>query len=225
MAYFQPLLSTKLKPKFLQKGKISGMYCDALLENAEMIQAIGMMYDPEQPVCDSDPPITYEEPPDQYFTYLTAPMSGTFGSRVSIKDIATIQACYIGNRCTGLAFTFTMGRIEILGQWFECTGRHTSLFNSTRNKNFKGLRFQLHISSHITVVRSVTILHAHNHDASVEGAVMDAMYSVSPFVFPTNRSLLIYLRILSNGFTRHELMKYGFAGIRAVEAYRSVCQN
>lgn len=140
------------------------------------------MYDPDQPVCGFDQPVTDEGPQTQYSTHLTAPRSGTFGSAVKLEDVAAIHACYVGDRCTGLAFTLAMGRIEILGQWFECTGQHSVLYNSAIDKEFKGLRFRLHGAPHIAVVFSVTVLHAHSHDVFAEDAIKDAMCDVSRFL-------------------------------------------
>jgi hypothetical protein len=82
-----------------------------------------MMYDPNQPLCNSDKPIMddeEEDPQNQYSSTLAASPSGTFGSKVVLKDIVTIQTCYINDRCTGLAFTLATGMVEILGQ---CTGQ------------------------------------------------------------------------------------------------------
>ncbi|KAF2271231.1 uncharacterized protein EI97DRAFT_446787 [Westerdykella ornata] len=189
IARFQPLI--ELKPELLQTGKISGLYYDALRVSSQRLQTIGVMEDPNQPVYNTDQAVIPEDSPNQYSTNLTASVSGTFGSSVVVKDITTIQACYIRERCTGLAFTLAKGRVEILGQWFECTGQHSLLFNSTSDRDPKGLRFHLQGASHIAVVNNVTILYAEGDNGSVEGldndsaegAVKDAKCSLTKYTF------------------------------------------
>lgn len=190
IASFRPfLMSSQLKPKLLQKGKISGVYCDALRKRSKSLLTFGMMYDPSQPVCNSDQSMIHQEPPNQYPESLTTASTGIFDSKVTIKDIAIIRSCYIGARCTGLAFTLSNGVVEILGQWFECTGRHTLLFNRTTNQSFIGIRFHLDGAPFNAMVRNVTILYS---DVFVEGTVKDAMCFVS--AFPTKRPRLTFTK-------------------------------
>jgi hypothetical protein len=69
----------------------------------------------------------------------------------------------------------------ILGQWFECTGHHSLLFDSNSTKDFNGLRFQLQGGPHNAVVRCVTTLSAGSHGVAMEGVSKDAMCFVSNF--------------------------------------------
>jgi hypothetical protein len=181
MAYFRPMLTAPLKPKLLRKGKISGIYYDALQQmRSRRLQNIGIMYDPNQRVSNSDHPQTHDISPNDSFTCLAAPMSGTFFSRVVLKDVSTIRSCYVGGRCTGLTLTFAMGIVETLGQWFECIGSHNLLFDSAANDGFQGLQFELDGQSHLAVVRRVTVLHGDNFGVYLDGTVKRAKYSVSP---------------------------------------------
>ncbi|OAL42570.1 hypothetical protein IQ07DRAFT_340507 [Pyrenochaeta sp. DS3sAY3a] len=112
------------------------------------------MYDPYQTIFESCQPVGAP----RYLSDLVAPPSGTFASRVVMKDIITVRACYLGDRCTGMAFTFAMDRVEILGQWFECTGHHELIFDTVSDKYLTGLQFELHGPYHEPVVRKVTLL-------------------------------------------------------------------
>ena len=131
-------------------------------------------------VSNSDHPPSHDISPSDSLTYLTAPMAGTFFSRVVLKDVSTIRSCYVGGRCTGLTLTFAMGMVETLGQWFECTGSHNLLFDSAADDGFQGLKFELDGQSHLAVVRRVTVLHGDDSGVSLDGIVKLAKYSVSP---------------------------------------------
>lgn len=89
-----------------------------------------------------------------------------------------IQACYLGDRCTGITLTLTDDRVEVLGQWFECTGRHDLLFDVTRDGIFTGLRFELCGLPYSTVVR-VTLLTTGMSINYARDLVQDAKYDVS----------------------------------------------
>jgi hypothetical protein len=139
-------------------------------------------------------------------TSIAAPPSGTFASKVVIKDMVKIQACYRGARCTGMAFSFANNRVEILGQWFEYAGRHELLFDVISNRRFTGLRFELHGSDYNTVVRKVTSLTTETGNTHVPDMAQDAKYYVSTPI------LIVYFqltmsRILLFGYTPHCLMK------------------
>jgi hypothetical protein len=125
----------------------------------------------------SDQLISYEIPP--FSVHLTAPPSGTFASKIILKDILRIHVCYRMNHCTGMTFTFVDGKVETLGQWFECTGQHDLLFDMTINKKFTGLQFELHGESHCAVVRRVTLLGAKIGTMSSADTVLYAKSFVS----------------------------------------------
>jgi hypothetical protein len=159
---------------------ISGIYCNAQWERIQNFESIGITYIPDQKVVGTNGETTYDLL--QYDSSLRAPPTGTFASKVVLKDIFTIRACYMSNRCTGMAFTFAMGRTEILGQWFECTGRHDLIFDTAiGDRDLLGLRFQLHGPRHKAVVRKVMLLTTEPGDVSPEEPFLDAKCPVSSF--------------------------------------------
>jgi hypothetical protein len=139
----------------------------------------------------------------EYATSLAAPPSGLFASEAILKNMFRIQTCYRGDRCTGMTLTLADDRVEVLGQWFECIGRHELLFDSTIDGIFKGLRFELCGSPYSTVVRKVTLLTTEMSINYAEDLVQDAKYHVSIV------SLIVWIfnfdafRILSYGYTQH----------------------
>lgn len=135
------------------------------------------LYDPNKTIISPSLPIFPET--QEYTTDLTAPPSGLFASRVVIKDVSRILACYRGDRCTGITLTSTDGGVEVLGQWFECTGRHDLLFDVTRDGIFTGLRFELCGLPYSTVVRKVTLLTTEMSINYAGNLVQDAKYHVS----------------------------------------------
>jgi hypothetical protein len=135
------------------------------------------MYDPNKTIISPSQPIFPET--QEYTTNLIGPPLGLFASRVVIKDMFRIQACYRGDRCTGITLTLTDDRVEVLGQWFECTGRHVLLFDVTRDGTFTGLRFELCGLFYSAVVRKVTLLTAETSTNHAGDFVRDVKYYVS----------------------------------------------
>jgi hypothetical protein len=149
-------MTSNLTTKILHRGEISGIYCNALRECSGRLESFGLIYDPNKTIINPSQPILPET--QEYTTNLAAPPMGLFASKVVVRNVSRIQACYRGDRCTGMTLTLTDDRVEVLGQWFECTGRLDLLFDVTRDKIFTGLRFELCGLPSSTVVRKVTLL-------------------------------------------------------------------
>jgi hypothetical protein len=170
-------MSSDLSTKILHSGNISGIYCNALRECSGGFQSFGLMYDPNKMIISPSQPIFPET--QGFTTNLIGPPLGLFASRVVIKDMFRIQACYRGDRCTGITLTLTDNRVEVLGQWFECTGRHDLLFDVTRDGIFTGLRFELSGLPYSAVVRKVTLLTTEMSINYAGDLIQDAKYYVS----------------------------------------------
>jgi hypothetical protein len=170
-------MTSNLSTKILHRGNISGIYCNALRECSGRLESFGLIYDPNKTIINPSQPILPET--QEYATYLAAPPSGLFASKVVVKNVFRIQACYRGDRCTGMTLTLTDDRVEVLGQWFECTGRHDLLFDVTRDRIFTGLRFELCGPPYSTVVRKVTLLTKEMSINYAGDLIQDAKHYVS----------------------------------------------
>lgn len=170
-------MTSGLTPKILHRGRISGIYCNALRDCSGKLESFGLIYDPSETIIDSSQPILQET--QQYATNLAAPPSGTFASSVLVEDVFTIRTCYRGDRCTGITLTSIDGRVHVLGQWLECTGRHDVVFDMNRDGNFCGLLFELCGPPYSTVVRKVSLLTTEPSISSMGVLLQDAKDSVS----------------------------------------------
>jgi hypothetical protein len=170
-------MTPNLTTKTLYRGEISGIYCNALRERSGRLESFGLLYDPNKTIIEPSESIVPET--QEYATSLAAPPSGLFASKVVVQTMSRIQTCYRGDRCTGMTLTLTNDRVEVLGQWFECTDRHDLLFDATRDGIFTGLRFELCGPPHSTVVRKVALLTTEMSISYVGDLVQDAKFDVS----------------------------------------------
>jgi hypothetical protein len=136
--------------------EISGIYCNAPQKRSGNFKSFGLIYDPNKTIINPSQAILPET--QEFATRLAAPPSEVFASKVVVKNMFRIQACYQGDRCKGMTLTLTDDRVKVLGQWFECSSHHDLLFDITRNRDFTRLRFKLCGPPHRTVVRRVTLL-------------------------------------------------------------------
>jgi hypothetical protein len=170
-------MTPNLTTRILHRGNISGIYCNELRENSGKLESFGLIYNPEKTIIHPSQPILLET--QEYATSLAAPPSGLFGSKVVVRNVFRIQTCYHGDRCTGMMLALTDGRVEVLGQWFECTGRHDIIFDANKDMIFTGLRFGLYGPPHSTVVRKVTLLTTEMSTTYAGDLVQEAKYHVS----------------------------------------------
>jgi hypothetical protein len=121
---------------------------------------------------------------------MTGSLIGIFRSQAPLENIHTIRACYIDNRCTGMAIKYRNSTVETLGRWFESLGgRHTLIYDSRYDKLFKKLRFEMcgvegkRIVKNIYTIpnsRPVTSSDAHIVSKSIWQGVCIECYSYHP---------------------------------------------
>jgi hypothetical protein len=94
---------------------------------------------------------------------MTGSLIGIFRSQAPLDNIRTIRACYIDNRCTGMAIEYINSTVETLGRWFESLGgRHEPIYDSRHDEMFNRLRFEMCGAENKRVVKSISIPTSHS---------------------------------------------------------------
>jgi len=140
---FGPENLASLTPKLLssKRGRISGIYHDALRLESGHITAIGLTYQPQ--MIEIGEPLPPQLSSNSYPSGMIGSPIGIFKSQALLRDVNTLKVCRVDDGCcSGMKIEYADSTVATLGRWFEALRDcHEVIYDVRQDRKFNKLRF------------------------------------------------------------------------------------